>query len=181
MLNLKSQIAIKVLGYFFLNHNQEKYTNELARILNVDAGNLDRKLKELEKEGILRSEMRGNQRYYFLNKDYPFLRETKKLYSAKYGLVTELKSKLSKLKGLVEAYIFGSYAKGNLGSESDIDLLLVGDHSSLEAKRAIIDLQSMYQREFNIVDMELNEFEARKKGGDEFLKEIFRNKIIRII
>lgn len=86
MIQLRSQITIKLLNYYFTNPRARNYINELARILGVDVGNLSRKLKELEGEGIIISEFSGNQRYYFLNKKYPFLQEFKKMYQAKYGL-----------------------------------------------------------------------------------------------
>jgi len=155
--------------------------NELARVLGVDAGNLSRKLKELENEGIIVSEFSGNQRYYFLNQKYPFLQEMKKIYQAKYGLKEQLAKVLKKLPGLRQAYLFGSYAKGNFGRESDIDLLLIGQHSALQAKKMILPLQRELNREFNIVDFTEAEFIKRKKNKDEFIQDVFKNKIISII
>ncbi len=181
MFEFRSKITIKVLGYFLLNPQRRRYVNELAGLLEVDPGNLFRKLKELESEGILVSEMRGNQRYYALNKKYPLLHELKHFFRAKYGVEEMLKQKLSKLKGLREAYIFGSYAKNSLQQESDIDLLLIGDHSTLEAKRLILPLAKEIQREINIVDFSSKEFGRKKKSGDEFLKNIFSQKNIKII
>ena len=61
MFNFKSKIAEKLLGYYFVNADAGHYINELARMLSLDPGNLDRKLKELEKEGILISRPIGNQ------------------------------------------------------------------------------------------------------------------------
>jgi len=181
MFEFRSKITIKVLRYFLLNQKRRHYVNELAGLLEVDQGNFFRKLKELEHEGILVSEMVGNQRYYELNKKYPLLRELKHFFRAKYGIEEMLKQKLSKLKGLREAYIFGSYAKDSLQQESDIDLLLVGEHSSLEAKRLILPLMKEIQREINIVDFSSAEFKKKKKAGDEFLKNIFSQKKIKII
>ena len=87
MLNFRSKIAIKVLGYYFVNPARKHYINELARILDEDAGNLFRKLKDLEREGILSSEAIGNQRYFFLNKRYPLLKELKKAYEIKIRIL----------------------------------------------------------------------------------------------
>lgn len=181
MFNLKSKITIKILGYFFLNQESRKYLNELAKILEADAANLDKKMKELEKEGILLSEFSGRQKYYFLNKKYPFLAEVRKIYEAKYGLKEKLYSALKDLKGLKEAYIFGSYTKGNFEAESDVDLLLVGGHSSIEAKRLLFNLQKQTEREFNIVDLTEKEYLSRKKRKDEFIGNIFKGEIIKII
>lgn len=181
MFEFRSQITIKVLRYFLLNQKRRHYVNELADLLKMDPGNLFRKLKELESEGIMASEMQGNQRYFRLNKKYPLLHELKHFFRAKYGIEEILKQKFSKLKGLQEAYIFGSYAKNSIQQESDIDLLLVGEHSTLEAKRLILPLAKEIQREINIVDFSSTEFKKKKKAGDEFLKNIFSRKNIKII
>lgn len=180
MIKLGSGITIKVLGYFFLNPDKGRYINELAKMLDLDPGNLFRKLKDLEAEGILISSKQGNQRYFGLNKKYPLLREFKRAYESKYGLINRLKEMASNIKGLKEAYIFGSYAENSLQQESDIDILLIGNHSSLEAKRIILPLQNEIKREINIVDLTPKEFMSRKKRRDEFLKNIFLHKIIKI-
>jgi predicted nucleotidyltransferase len=181
MFKLNSKIEITILGYFFINDSAKKYINELAKILKVNPANLDKKLKELEKEGVLASETSGNQKYFYLNKRYPLLKEVKKIYNAKYGLEKLLTQSLGSLKNLEEIYIFGSYAKNQLEAESDIDLLLIGSHSSLEAKRKIASLQDYLQREINIVDMTRNDFKQRQKIKDEFITNIFKNKIIKIM
>lgn len=181
MFKLQSKTEIKALGYFFINPHAKKYINELAKILELDPANLDKKLKFLEKEGILASTIEGNQKYYFLNKKYPLLKEVKKIYKAKYGLENILAQILEDLKGLEEAYIFGSYAKGEIGQESDIDLLLIGGHSSIEAIKKIHKLQNSLQRQINIVNLSEEEFNRRKKENDEFISNIFEDKVIKII
>ncbi|MDD3486886.1 MAG: nucleotidyltransferase domain-containing protein [Candidatus Moranbacteria bacterium] len=180
MLEFRSKITVKVLGYFFLNPHRRHYINELAEILEADPGNLFRKLKELEQEGILLSEAAGNQKYFFLNEKYPLLKETKQIYNAKYGVANLLKEEMEKIKGLESAWIFGSFAKNSFQQESDIDLLLVGSHSSLSAKRLILPLEKKLGRELNIVDMTGNELKIRRKKKDEFIKNIFSQKTIKI-
>lgn len=181
MLNLRSKIAIKVLGYFFVNPNSSHYINELAGVLSLDVGNLFRKLKELEDIGILVSEKRGNQKYFSLNKNYSLLNETQKAFNAKYGIARLLKEKLQKIKGIEEAYIFGSYANDKMDQGSDIDVLLVGSHSTIEAKRMVLPLQKEVGREINIVDITPKELETCKQEGDDFIKNIFSHKIIKVI
>lgn len=180
MIKLGSKIAIKILGHYFLNQDSSYYINELADILEVDPGNLFRKLREFEEEGILISEKKGNQKYFTLNKRYPLIREIKKTYEVKYGLVNHLKEIVAKINGLEEAYIFGSYATNSLQQESDIDILLVGKHFPLEAKRKILPLQNEIKREINIIDLSSDDFRLRKKKKDEFIKNIFSKKIIKI-
>jgi predicted nucleotidyltransferase len=181
MLKNQSKIVIKVLGYFLINPKKKYYINELAKNLEIDPGNLFRKLKELEEEGILISEKKGNQRYYGLNKEYHLLKEIKQYYKVKYGVDNLIKEKLKEVEKINEAYIFGSYAKGTISEESDIDVLLVGDHSPIDAKRKILPLQRSLGREINIIDLSLEEFKEKKKEKDEFIENIFSEKIIKIL
>jgi predicted nucleotidyltransferase len=181
MFSLRSKISIKLLRYFFTNPHAKHYLNELARILEVDSGNLDRKIKSLEKEGVFHSEKKGNQKYYFMNHNYPFLPEIKKIFQAKYGLKEEIFSVLKNIKGLEQVYIFGSYAKGNLEQESDIDLLIIGSHPSRLLKEKLLPLQKKYGREFNIIDLTRNELEKKKKNKDPFIKNLFSGKVIKVI
>lgn len=187
MISFKSKTTIKILGYYFLNEDKKYYINELAQILNENSGNVFRKLKELENEGILSSEKAGKEKYFYLNKGYALLKEVKSIYENEYGLIEKIKEELSKLKGLDSAYIFGSYAKNKLGktnnfnSESDIDLLLIGDHDGLKAKKVILPLQNIVGRDINIVDFSLIEFNKKKKEKDDFIENIFKEGIIKII
>lgn len=181
MFNLKSKIAVNVLRYFFINQSKKNYINELARVLDTDPGNLSRKLQELEKEGILSSEFSGGQRYYFINKRYSLLKEVKKVFELKYGLGDLIADSLKKVKGIKEAYIFGSYAKGDFEAESDIDVLIIGDHAVMEATKVLLPVQEKIKREINSVDLTEKEFIKRKKDKDEFIANIFSGKVIKIL
>ncbi len=181
MFNEQSKITIKVLRYFLINLKKKYYINELAKNLEIDPGNLFRKLRELEEEGVLISEKKGNQRYYGLNKEYRLLKEIKQYYKIKYGVDNLIKEKLKEIEKVKEAYIFGSYAKGTISEESDIDILLIGDHSPIDAKRKILPLQRSLGREINIIDLSFEDFEKKKKEKDEFIENIFSEKIIKIL
>jgi predicted nucleotidyltransferase len=180
MLSLKSKITGAVLNYYFLNPEERRYVNELAGILNVDPGNLHRKLKEIEREGVLVGEKQGNQKYYFLNRKYPLLSELKKIFESEQGLPAMIEKKLSGLDGLWEGYIFGSYPKGRMNKESDIDILLIGSHSEFDAERRLLPLQKKLGRQINIVDMGRAEFEAAKKNRDPFIENVFSQKKIEL-
>ncbi|MCK4891054.1 MAG: nucleotidyltransferase domain-containing protein [Candidatus Pacebacteria bacterium] len=181
MFNLNSKIANKILRYFFINPRKKSYINELARILDVDPGNLSRKLQEMENEGILNSEFLGKQRYYFINKKYPLLKEVKKAFELKYGLGDLIAYNLKKIKEIKEAYIFGSYAKGGFESESDIDVLIIGSHPVMETTKAMLPIQEKIRREINVIDLTEKEFQKRKKDKDEFIMNIFNDKVIKIL
>ncbi len=181
MISLRSKITQKVLSYFFLHTKARLYLNEMVRVLELDRGNLVKKLRELEKEGILQYEFKGNQKYYFLNQNYPFLKEYQKIVLKTIGIEKQLKSAFLQLKGIKHVHIFGSYAQDRMDTESDIDVLVVGSCPHLDIERAITKLQKKIHREINVVDFDEAEYRERIKNKDPFIKDILNHKTIKII
>ncbi len=181
MISLRSKVAIKLLDYYFLNPDAQAYINELARTLELDPKNTETKLKEFEKEGLFKSEFRGKERYFFLAKDNPVLEHYRQIFLKTYGIEKRLKDMLPNIKGLKEAYIFGSYASNKMDSSSDIDILAIGSHSVLELQKVIVKLQKDIGREFNVTNLSLKEFEAKKKDKDPFISGVFKTKTIKLV
>jgi predicted nucleotidyltransferase len=181
MISLRSKVAIKLLDYYFLNPDSQHYINELARILGLDPKNTETKLKEFEKEGLFKSEFRGKERYFFLAKDNSVLEHYRQIFLKTYGIEKRLKDMLPNIKGLKEAYIFGSYASNKMDSSSDIDILAIGSHSVLELQKVIAKLQKDTGREFNVTNLSLKEFEAKKKDKGPFIDHVFKTKTIRLV
>jgi len=181
MISLRSKITIKLLDYYFLNPEAQVYINELARVLELDPKNTETKLKELEKEGLLKSEFRGKQRYFFLAKDNPVLEHYRQIFLKTHGIEKRLKDALNAIKGIKEAYLFGSYASNKMDSSSDIDILAIGTHSVLELQRVIVKLQKDTGREFNVTNLSPKEFAAKKKDKNHFVNNVFKSKTIRLI
>ncbi len=180
MISLRSKVSQQILNYFMLQQGSEVYVNDLARVLHTESGNLTRRLIVLEKEGLLKSRWQGKQRYYSLNKSFPLLREYKNIVLKTIGLEQVLKTSLGTISGIKKAVIFGSYAQEKMDSHSDIDFLVVGDHSTVELQKAVAQVQKSTQREINAVSMSLQEYND-KKGKDPFLKSIESKKTVRII
>src|SRR3989338_8014108 len=103
MISLRSKVAIKLLDYYFLNPDRQYYINELARILGLDPKNTETKLKEFEKQGLLKSEFRGKERFFFLAKVNPVLEHYRQIFLKTYGIERKLRDTLSGIKGLKDA------------------------------------------------------------------------------
>lgn len=181
MINFKSTIVNKVLGYYFINPSARHYIRELAILLNLDPGNLSRKMVELKNSGLFLEIKEGKNCYFSLNQKYPLLKEYKNIYEAQFGVLESLKSVLKKVSGIKEAYIFGSYAKGNFEAVSDIDVLIVGENEHETLFKALSALEKKWHREINIIDFSGEEYKTRLKNKDPFLKNIFSDKTLRII
>ncbi len=156
------------------------YVNEICQRFSIDRGNLVRKLNELENEGILKSRWRGNQRYYRLNPSFSLLKEYKKIILKTVGLEHSLKEVLRQVKGIKEAVLFGSYARDRMDLLSDLDLLVVGDHKTIDLQRAIARLQAELSREINVIHMSPDEY-AMKRKKDPFLLSVLKKKRVPVL
>ena len=181
MISLRSELTKKLLNYFFINPHESLYINALSRKLNLDKRNLVKKLKELEKNGILKSQTRGNLKLYSINKNYPLYNEYKKIFLKTIGLEDKLKKIMNDVAGVKEAYIYGSYAKDKMDVHSDIDLLVIGDHKIISLQKKLNNLQKEIDREINSVNMDEREYKRRIKNKDFFILEVFNKKYIKLI
>lgn len=178
MINFNSKQNQQILAFFFLNPKRSLYLKEMADILKIDNANLSRYLNSLLKEGVLKSETKGRQKYFSLNREYPLLSELKKLTMSRVKPEYLLKSALDKLTGLKKAYIFGSYAFGNFKEDSDLDIILVGEHDIVEAREYLLPIERRLGREINVIDYSLKEYEKKIKAKDSFLLKISQGKKI---
>ncbi|MEF3280313.1 MAG: nucleotidyltransferase domain-containing protein [Elusimicrobiota bacterium] len=181
MILLNSKIAQMILGYFFLHETEELYLNEMVRKFGFDKRNAFRVIKKLVEEGIFVSEKKGKEIYYSLNKDYPLFQEIKRIILKTSGIEAQLKDTLSKIRGIKEAYIVGSYAKNEMTVTSDIDVLVIGNVNTLELNREIAKLQKTINREINLVNITPKELSKKISNKDPFLKDVFKNKTIKLI
>ena len=126
MISLRSELRRKLLTYFYMNRSARVYVRQLATALGVDSTNLSRELARLEKEGLVRSQVEGRQRYYVINPQYIHLKAVFSLLKGSVGIVPTLKDALRRVEGIEQAYLYGSFAKDEADVASDIDVLIIG-------------------------------------------------------
>ena len=181
MISFRSKVTRSVLYYYFIHEHASVYVNELSRRLEVDKRHLVVKLKQLEAEGLLKSEYLGIQKYYSLNKEYPLYNEYKKIVLKTIGLESLLKKALSNIQGVSRAFIFGSYARYTMDASSDIDVLVIGNHDIISLQKSLTKLQKKIDREINLINITQDEFEEKKANGDGFIRHVLENKKIELL
>lgn len=181
MISLKSEITQRVLNYFFLNPHESLYINELSRKLSLDKRNLVKKIRALEKEGLLISRPQGNLRFYSINIKFPLYKEYKNIILKTFGFEEKLRTLLKEVPEIEKAFIYGSYAENKLDVHSDIDLLVIGRHSIASLQGKISRLQREIDREINVVNMSMGDFLRRRRNKDPFIVNVFKKRPIEII
>lgn len=173
-----SKLRKKLLTYSFTHPDEQFYVRELSLLIDEDPGNLSRELRKLEEEGLYASTVKGKEKFYSLNKNYPLFLELKTIISKTEGIEASLKDLVSKYKSISCAFIYGSYANNKENKMSDIDLVLVGKFPHNKFTCDIRSLESKLNREINFTYYTEEEFlaEKRRKGG--FLNLLLKDKNI---
>ncbi len=171
MISLRSKITQQVLSDAFLNEKKAFYVNEIARRHHLDSGNVARKLKELESDGILQSETKARARFYSLNPRFPLLKEYRQIVLKTVGIESSLKKILKNVRGIQKAFLFGSYAAGTMEDSSDLDLMVIGGHRLIDLHRQIAKLQKDIGRPINVTSVSAEEYE-KKRASDNFFRSL---------
>ncbi len=108
----------------------------IARLSNLPHATARLNLKVLEESDILNVKYAGKSKLYSLNKDNIMYKPLASLFEAEESVMNKLQAKLvSALQSyqdirnqLVHASLYGSIAKGDERSDSDIDILLLFKH-----------------------------------------------------
>ena len=176
-----SRIRAKVLGWLFTHPDESFFVRQIAFILKEDPTNVSREMAKLEELGILRSKRNGNLKHFQTNQECPFFEELKGLVSKTPGVVGRIRDALDKVAGIELSFIYGSYAKGEEKSDSDVDLLIIGDVDMNLLDSSPEKLEKMLGREINYVLYSMKEFKSKRKARDGFLLEVLCGKKIMVI
>jgi predicted nucleotidyltransferase len=181
MISLRSELRRKLLTFFYVNRSARVYVRQLAGELQVDSTNLSRELARLEREGLLHSEVEGRQRYYCVNRHYPYLKPLFSMLQGSIGVQPALKSAVKAVPGIESAWLFGSFAKNEADAASDIDLLIVGLPDQIALASRIRATEKMLRREINYTILTSQELEGRLAADDAFISDIWNGKRIEVV
>jgi predicted nucleotidyltransferase/predicted transcriptional regulator with HTH domain len=181
MLNLlsKSETRKKIILLFVFNQERDFYLSEIARQVKTSAGTAQRELNKLRQMDFVNFKKRGNLSLYRLNREFSLLGEIEAIIRKTLGIEVMLGEELRKRKGISFAFIFGSYAKGCLKSDSDIDLYVVGRPDEDDVYRAVRSVEDMVGREINYQIASEDEFVRKTKTGS-FMKDVIA-KVVMVV
>lgn len=175
ILNLtKSRLRKELLILYFSNPEKEFYLRELEKIMGFSVGNIRRELNRLQQEGIFTKQRKGNLLYYSLNLKSPLYNEVKSIVFKTIGIEGVLKEKLTKIKGIRLAFIYGSFAKGREMADSDVDLFLIGSLNEMDLIEAIKGVEKQSKRIINYTIYRVDEFAEKVKCKDAFIHDILK-------
>ena len=175
-----SKTRVKLLHLFLNNPEKSFYVREITRLIDEQINSVRRELANMVSVGIVQQDAIDNKLYYSVNEDYPYIKPLAAIFSDKsaegcvYVGDISWEDSLKRMRGLKLAIISGKLV---VGSNSSIDLLLVGDDiSTLAIKNLTKKIEKDKKTEINYTVMSYDDFYYRMSVKDRFIMDIVRNK-----
>jgi hypothetical protein len=176
-----SKTRIKLLNLFLNNSGRAFYVREITRDIGEQINSVRRELANLLGVGIIKSDTVDNKLYYEVDATYKFYEPLKAMFSSEEAVASDIKvsvkvwAKKIAMLGDVKLAIFS----GKLvhGSDSEIDVLIVGDNvSSIKLKNTIKALEKDNGGSLTYTLMTFNDFYYRMSVKDKFISKYLKSK-----
>lgn len=167
-----SRVRIQLLSLFLLHPDRREHIRALASEMEAQYSAVWKELNKLEEAGLLLSEEVGGRKVYALNPNSPILPELRNILLKTLGAGDLIRDSIADLEGLEAAFVFGSFAGGEIDAESDLDLMLIGDLDVAQVTQVIDDLEGRLAREVNYAVFTREEWNSRLEEEDPFATDV---------
>ncbi len=179
------RLQLKIIG-LLTNNLEKRFTiNQIAKNLNESYSFVNRTITKMISENLILKEKAGHSLLCKLNlkndktkvlislnevkKKKEFLNKNKELKLITNEILNKIKNKTTSIA------VFGSYAKGTITKESDIDLFILA-----EKKINMIDLVKEIYAKYNkeISPITMTQKELKKQKNKSIIREIIKYHVI---
>ena len=173
----------RVLSLLFGQPSRSFFASELIELTRSGSGAVQRELKRLSSSGLITVTRIGRQKHFQANADSPVFEELFGLVVKTVAMAEPVREALRPLAERISlAMVYGSAAKGFDRADSDIDLLVVADHMTLEEMyRSLAPVEARLDRRINPALYTPREFAHRKAAGNAFLARVLAGEHIVLI
>ena len=171
-----------VLALLLLHPETSLHVREIARATGTTPGTLLRELNRLADAGVLTRKPVGNQVHFQADTRCPIHEDLRNLLKKTVGVVDVLREALAPLASKVDAaFVYGSVARGDERSGSDMDLMIIGEAKFVDVVHALAGVRDALRREINPNLYPQREFRRKLAAGEPFLKRVLADKKLFVI
>lgn len=171
---IPSKTRVKLLTLFLMNPGREMYLREVQRLTGENLNAVRRELANLEEFGLLTSTRKGNAHYYMVDHTFPLYEELTAIILKTEGVAKVIAERLDGIGAIDQMFIYGSFARGEAGAESDIDLFIVGQVDEGRLIVAVQETEEALGREINYALFTPEEMEERIARDDPFVTHVLK-------
>ncbi len=162
-----------LLRILLLQPQREFYQRELQRLTGAHLRQLQRDLERLVESGFVERRVHGNRVYYRTVASHPAFPALRSLVITTICVEGSSRDALLELGDEVQAaFIYGSFARGDEGPDSDVDLFVVGSVSRRALSAALASATRELGRKLDPALFPADEYAARRRAGDHFISAV---------
>ncbi len=168
---LSSRVRAEVFRLLFGLDKNELHLREIERCSGLSIATVRQDLRKLARLDLVKSRRDGNRLYYRANQGHPLYQDIRNLVLKTAGLVEVLREAIG-WRAVRVAFVFGSVAKGMVGAESDVDMMVIGDLGLRELSGRLSGVSDRLGREINPHVLTPNEFRKRRQAREHFMNSV---------
>jgi predicted nucleotidyltransferase len=172
-----SETKARVLSALLADVGHAHHLRGLASAAGVDPSNAQKTLRNLLDVGLVIRVADSRGSLYRANPDSPLVPTLRELFLKASELVTDLE-KVAAALPVDQVHIFGSIAKGTDRPGSDVDILVIGEMSAIDAQAAFKPVARKHHRQVDVVVLDKTTLARTAKERSPFLAGILQGKLI---
>ena len=174
-----SRVRVRLLTVFLLNPGARFHASALTQTVKAQYNAVWKELNNLERAGVLLRESSANTKVYSLNPRLPILSELRGIILKTAGAGDHIRNALNDLGQMDAAFIYGSFAAGDIDHQSDLDLMLIGQVDLNRLAPIIARLEKELGRAVNYIAYTPDEW--REKQREPFIANVLASPKIMLI
>ena len=178
---LSSKVRADIFRLLFGTSIKELHMREIERRSGYAIGTIQTELKKLLRLDLVKKRKDGNRLYYRANRENPLYQDIRNLVLKTIGLVDILRNALREDSNINIAFVFGSIARQEETTGSDVDLMVIGKLGLRKLTGMLSGVPEQISREINPYVLTANEFVKRKIKRDHFITQVLKAPKIFII
>lgn len=172
-----SEIKAKLLRTLLTHPTEAYHLRGLASAAQVESGNALKSLRGLVEARLVQLVPDSRGVRYQADTRSPLFEPLRQIFLVSGDLISDLKEVAQQLPA-DQVLVFGSVAKGTDRPDSDIDVLVVGDLSSIEAQAAFKPVGRKHRRDVSVMVVSREILSKQVAENSPFWRDILDNKIV---
>jgi predicted nucleotidyltransferase len=177
----RSEMQLALLGLLLLQPERAWTQREITAALAAPAASVHRELSRAAAAGLIARDATQRPHRYRAKQDSPAYAPMRQLLELTVGVPERLREEFARVAGVRTATIHGSWARGDLRFDSDLDLLVVGDDVAQGAQEAARRAGRAIGREVDITVVPPDELRMQVARGHPYFRGIIDGHHIDVI
>lgn len=166
-----SDALVRVLGSFVLAPDRRRYQREIARLTGLRLSQVQRSLRALEEAGLVAAQREGRNTYYSSVLEHPIWGDLAGVWRKGILIGQWLAQALAPAVAQVEmAFVFGSFASGEIDARSDLDIAIVGGIGLKRASELLGPVEDRSGRDVDPMVFSVDRFTELARANDHFVR-----------